>query len=77
MPRLVGSLVILSGRADLHTGQAYANRHQSQIAQFEGLLFHPGKGTLVRGKATLTPDLISTLWEEQALMSFTKGCPSL
>jgi hypothetical protein len=61
MPRLVGSLVILSGMADLHTGQAYANRHQSQIAQFQGPLCHPGKGTLVWGNATLAPDLISTL----------------
>lgn len=77
MPRLVGSLVILSGRSDLHSSQAYANRHKSQIAQFLGLLFHPGKGTLVRGKATFTPDLISNLWEERALMSFTKACPSL
>jgi hypothetical protein len=77
MPRLVGSLVILSGRTDLYTGQAYANRHQSQIAQFQGLLFHPGRGTLVRGNATFAPDLISTLWEEEALMSFTKACPSL
>ena len=77
MPGPVGSFAILSETAVTIDDQAYANRHQSQIAQFQGLLCHPGKGTLVRGNTAFAPDLISTLWEEQVLMSFMQGCHSL